>query len=91
LVEQRRKQVLTVQCDSCNQNLEVRTTEGDHWVIGGEVNRSTVSADRYELWRSLEGRRSRASVRQFDWTNGPGPFLDHWVGSVFQWPDIDEN
>jgi hypothetical protein len=91
LVEQRRLQVLTVQCDSCHQTLEVRTPEGDHWVIGGDESRLSVTADRYELWRSLEGRRSRGSVRQFDWTVGPGVFLDHWVGSVFQWPDVEEN
>jgi hypothetical protein len=75
LVEQRRLQVLTAQCSSWNQNLEVQTSEGDHWVIGGDKNRSTVAAGRYELWRSLERRRSRDSVRRFDWTDGPGPFL----------------
>jgi hypothetical protein len=91
LVERRRLEVLTVQCGSYDQNLEVRTPQGDHWVIGGPQKRSTVSADRYELWRSLEGRRSRDAVRQFDWTNGPGLFLDHWVGSVFRWPPIIES
>jgi hypothetical protein len=91
LVEQRRLQVLTVQCDSWNQNLEVRTPEGDHWVIGGDKDRSTVTAERYELWRSLEGRRRRDAVRQFDWTGVPGLFVDHWVGSVFQWPEDTES
>jgi hypothetical protein len=90
LVEQRRLQVLTVQGDASTQDLEVRTPEGDHWVIGGAEDRLTVTAERYELWRSLEGRRRRDAVRQFDWIVGPGPFLDHWVGSVFQWPEDED-
>ena len=91
LVEQRRLQVLTLQCASSDQNLEVRTPEGDHWVIGGNEDRSTVTAERYELWRSLEGRSRRDAVRQFDWTAGPGLFLERWVGSVFQWPEDEDS
>lgn len=91
LVEQRRRQVLAAQCDSWNQNLVVLTPQGDHWVIGGDENHATVLAERYELWRSLEGRRSRDSVRLFKWTDGPGLFLEHWVGSVFQWPDTSKS
>lgn len=90
LVEQRRLEVLSIQCDAWNQSLEVRTPEGDDWMIGCDEIRLAVTADRYELWRSLEGRRSRDSVRRFDWTLGPGSFLEHWVGSVFQWPDATE-
>jgi hypothetical protein len=88
LAEQRRPQVLTVLCKSSNQNVEVRTFEGDHSVIGSHEDRSTVTAGRHELWRSPEGPRSRDSVRRFDCTDGPGLVLHQWVGSVFQCPDV---
>ncbi len=86
-VEQRRRDVLTVQCNTAACSLEIDTPQGDHWELGSHPRHLHVTADRYELWRSLEGRRTRAVVRGFDWDQDPQPFLDAWVGSVFHWPE----
>jgi hypothetical protein len=86
-IEQRRRDVLTAQCNSAGCCLEIDTPEGDHWVLGSASQHLRVTADRYELWRSLEGRRPRTAVRAFDWDQDPEPFLDAWVGSVFHWPE----
>jgi uncharacterized protein (TIGR03083 family) len=67
--------------------LEVMTPEGDRWLVGGEEPAATVTAQRHELWRSLEGRRTRAQVRAFDWSANPDPYLEIWTGLVFRWPD----
>jgi hypothetical protein len=86
-VEQRRLDVLTTQCNTAGYCLTVDTPQGDHWLLGSDQRRLRVTVDRYELWRSLEGRRERAAVRAFDWNEDPEPFLDAWVGSVFHWPE----
>jgi len=67
--------------------LRVVTDQGDDWVIGGEPPRGFVRASRQELWRSLEGRRTRAAVRAFEWSVDPEPYLDGWLGPVYEWPD----
>lgn len=67
--------------------LQVRTPEGDDWLVGDGEPVGTVTASRYELWRSLEGRRARESVRAFDWSMDPEPFLACWIGPAFRWPE----
>jgi uncharacterized protein (TIGR03083 family) len=37
---------------------------------------ATVSADRYELYRALAGRRSADQIRALDWEGDPEPYLD---------------
>ncbi len=66
--------------------LEVRTPQGDRWTFGAGAS-VVVVADRYELWRSLEGRRPRSVARAFTWSADPEVFLDQWTGLVFEWPD----
>jgi uncharacterized protein (TIGR03083 family) len=87
LVEVRRQTVLEMQLALASApRLEVLTHEGDRWFLGEGVDEVTrVEADRYELWRSLEGRRTRGEVRGFQWSADPGPFLDSWPGFVFRW------
>jgi uncharacterized protein (TIGR03083 family) len=87
LVEQRRRAVLAIQCEIASCGLEARTPDGDRWVLGPEEPRLTVTADRYELWRSLEGRRTRSVVAGFEWSADPDPILEYWVGSIFRWPE----
>ena len=36
----------------------------------------TVSASEFELFRAMAGRRSRAQVAAFDWSEDPAPYLD---------------
>jgi uncharacterized protein (TIGR03083 family) len=67
--------------------LRVRTPEGDDWVLGeGEVA-TTVTMPRDELWRSLMGRRTRATVAAHDWSGDPEPYLAVWVGGTWSWPE----
>ncbi len=87
VVEQRRRDVLAIQCEIASCGLRVRTPQGDGWSVGPQEPRLTVTADRYELWRSLEGRRTRSVVAGFDWSTDPAPILEHWVGSIFTWPE----
>jgi hypothetical protein len=88
-VEARRRTVLVTQLAVASAPpLEVLTREGDRWLLGeGDIEATRVKADRYELWRSLEGRRTRQNVRQFEWSADPGPFLERWPGFVFRWVD----
>jgi hypothetical protein len=67
--------------------LQVVTPEGDSWRVGSGAPMATVGAARYDLWRSLEGRRSRDVVRGFDWSTTPDPYLEAWLGPVFAWPE----
>jgi uncharacterized protein (TIGR03083 family) len=67
--------------------LAVRTAEGDSWVAGGETAQATVRLPRYELWRSLMGRRTRTEVVHYDWSVDPGPYLAVWAASSFGWPE----
>ena len=87
LVEVRRQTVLEMQFAFASApRLEVLTHEGDRWFLGEGVEEVTrVEADRYELWRSLEGRRTQGEVRDFQWSADPDPFLDSWPGFVFRW------
>jgi hypothetical protein len=85
-VEARRHAVLSLQHSMAGlPSLEVRTPDGVLWTIGDGPAETQVVADRYELWRSLEGRRPRSTVRGFDWSADPELFLDHWPGFVFEW------
>lgn len=87
-VERRRRQVLTMRhTGSGLAPLEVRTPDHLIWIIGDGSPGATVVADHYELWRSLEGRRTRSAARAFDWSVDPEPYLDHWLGPVFRWVD----
>ena len=67
--------------------LRVVTDRGDDWLIAGEPPQGTVRVPRQELWRSLEGRRTRAAVRAFEWSVDPEPYLGCWLGPVYEWPD----
>lgn len=37
---------------------------------------ATVAASEFELFRAMAGRRSRAQVAAFDWSEDPAPYLD---------------
>lgn len=67
--------------------LAVRTPEGDSWTAGGESPEAEVRLPRYELWRSLMGRRTRAQARRYAWSADPTPFLAVWAAPSFGWPE----
>jgi uncharacterized protein (TIGR03083 family) len=91
-VRDRRREVLTGSVGlAALPPLLVSTPQGDEWLVGSaEGPTSSVTIDRYELWRSLEGRRTREHVRSFVWTGDAEPYLDHWLGPVFSWPSTDD-
>ncbi|MFN2593913.1 MAG: maleylpyruvate isomerase family mycothiol-dependent enzyme [Actinomycetota bacterium] len=51
---------------------------GKQWTVGGDDPEVTLRTDRFELFRSLSGRRSPAQVRNYDWTGDPEPFLTYF-------------
>ena len=88
LIGPRREFLLSVQVATARlPALSVHTPEGDEWVVGDGAPVGAVTAPRSDLWRSLEGRRTRAAVRAFDWTVDPEPYLPVWPGRTFRWPD----
>ncbi len=88
VVEPRRREVLTLGIALTSApTLHVCTEDGDEWVVGDGEPAGRVSASRYELWRSLEGRRTRDRVRAFDWSVDATPYLDRWIAPAFSWPE----
>jgi uncharacterized protein (TIGR03083 family) len=53
----------------------MRTT-GRQWVIGHRPVGITVGGDRFDLFRSITGRRSQPQVLGLDWDRDPAAFLD---------------
>ena len=45
------------------------------WVADGTRPGASVSADRFELFRALTGRRSASQLRQLTWDGDPEPYL----------------
>jgi hypothetical protein len=45
-----------------------------------------VTAEPFELFRSLSGRRSRDQIRAMDWTRDPEPLLE--VLSPYPFPEL---
>jgi uncharacterized protein (TIGR03083 family) len=43
----------------------------------------TLTAEPFELFRALTGRRSRAQIRGFDWTVDPEPYLQMFASDPF--------
>ncbi|HEX9775011.1 MAG TPA: maleylpyruvate isomerase family mycothiol-dependent enzyme [Actinomycetota bacterium] len=46
------------------------------WVIGNGDPVATLTADPFELSRTVSGRRSPEQIRAYDWDGDPGPVLD---------------
>ena len=53
----------------------VKWTDGE-WVAGNGEAVMTIGAPTFEMLRGLTGRRTRAEVAAFDWSQDPGPYLD---------------
>jgi hypothetical protein len=46
------------------------TVGNEDWTLGTGATVASISADRYELFRSLGGRRSAEQIRAMPWTGG---------------------
>ena len=47
----------------------------DEWLVGDGDPQASVQVDRYELFRTVLGRRSEAQVRAWPWKGDPAPYL----------------
>jgi uncharacterized protein (TIGR03083 family) len=63
----------------------IRETDGRDWPVGTGEPIVTVSAPRFELFRAMAGRRSRAQAVAFDWDGDPEPFVDLFLAPGFAW------
>jgi 2-polyprenyl-6-methoxyphenol hydroxylase-like FAD-dependent oxidoreductase len=54
----------------------LRLSDGtDDWVLGHGDAHATLTASRFELFRTISGRRSAARIRALGWTGDPEPYL----------------
>ena len=63
----------------------IRETDGRDWPVGTGEPVITVSAPRFEFFRAMAGRRTRAQVRDFEWNGDPEPFVELFLGPGFAW------
>jgi uncharacterized protein (TIGR03083 family) len=49
--------------------------DGHEWVLGRGEPAATVTADRYELFRAITGRRSAERIRGYAWDGAADPYL----------------
>jgi uncharacterized protein (TIGR03083 family) len=70
--------------------LSIRETDGREWPVGTGDPVASVSAPRFDLFRAMAGRRSRAQVLAFDWVGDPEPYVDLFlIGPTFSWAAVD--
>jgi len=54
----------------------LRLSDGHkEWVLGSGSPGVTLTAGRYELFRTITGRRSASAIRAYDWSGDPAPYL----------------
>ena len=61
-------------------------TETGRLVIGPPEVAASLSASRFDVWRSLSGRRSRDQVEGWSWEGDRDAVLAHWLEWPFEWP-----
>lgn len=63
---------------------------GHEWLAGDGDPVATVSAEPFEMFRALTGRRTKEQVAAFEWTGNQDPYVGEF--SMFEWPDqlLDE-
>jgi uncharacterized protein (TIGR03083 family) len=57
--------------------------------IGRGEAEVVLTASLFELFRATGGRRSRRQLEAMDWSDDPGPWLDHLVVPSYDAPDAD--
>jgi uncharacterized protein (TIGR03083 family) len=57
----------------------LRVDSGERsWTIGGEEPKTSVRASRFELFRSLSGRRSPDQIKEYEWSGEPDGFIEYF-------------
>lgn len=71
--------------------LLIQTPDGDSWKVGDTEADDvvTVTADRYELFRALFGRRSRQQMAAWAWSADSERYLDAGLPAPFRLADQD--
>jgi uncharacterized protein (TIGR03083 family) len=60
------------------------------YMVGKGEPAASVSAEPFELFRALGGRRTADQIRSYEWSGDPEPYLEKWIGGgAFEWPDAD--
>jgi uncharacterized protein (TIGR03083 family) len=67
-------QILAGMADPADATLRIETDAGAA-TVGTGTRQIGVRADRYELFRTMTGRRSLEQIRAFDWDGQPAPEL----------------
>jgi uncharacterized protein (TIGR03083 family) len=71
--------------DGC-RGLRLQAAETE-WFVGPDQPGVSLTAEPFELFRLLFGRRSRSQMAALHWTGDPSPYLDHLA--VFEPPVAD--
>ena len=58
-------------------------------VVGGDTPAITLTTTKFELTRTLTGRRSAAQVAALDWSGDAAPHLPVLLGPLFRYADAD--
>lgn len=61
--------------------------EDSSWVAGSGQPAATLTASRYDLYRSLSGRRTPAQLAELDWSEEPTRWLPAFFWGPFTPPD----
>jgi len=64
--------------------------DGKERVCGSTEPGATLAGDRYELFRTLSGRRSRRQIEALDWEGDPEPYLSHIPAYGERFDDVSE-
>ena len=68
----------------------IRETDGREWPIGTDgPPAASMAAPRFEIFRALTGRRSRAQVGAFEWSGDAEPYLEIFLAHGFSWAGAD--
>ena len=66
------------------------TAEGYRdFMVGQGEPAASVSAETFEMFRALGGRRSKEQVLAYNWDGDPAPYMEKWLSGPFGWPDAD--
>lgn len=60
---------------------------GASWIVGDGKPAAVVSGSRWDVYRSLTGRRTYRQIGQLNWSADPGPWLPAFRWGPFRPPD----
>jgi hypothetical protein len=64
-------------------------TDGAAWIAGDGRPAAVVGGGRFDLYRSLAGRRTHAQIAGLSWTGDPRPWLRAFTWGPFRPPEAE--